>query len=114
MLKKKKINPEDLADVLEESKVFNPLLWIWLSCYLQLWKIQLGQTDIIMLISCDGRMQAVLFLKPTQPVFHSMIQLRPSAQTYAHVHARKLVKRHIKGQDAHIQVHKLYLHELHA
>lgn len=47
-----------------------------------------------MLISCDRRMQAVLFLKPTQPVFHSMIQLRLSAQTHTRTHTHKLGKRH--------------------
>lgn len=47
-----------------------------------------------MLISCDRRMQAVLFLKPTQPVFHSMIQFGMSAQTHTNIHTHKLGKRH--------------------
>lgn len=40
----------------------------------------------------------MLFLKPTQPVFRSMIQLKPSAEAHARVHARThartLAKRH--------------------
>lgn len=94
-----------LMQCLEEVFILfstNPF-WIWLSCYSQPQEILLGQTDIIMLISCDRRMQAVLFLKPTQPVFHSMIQLRPSIHTYTHAHTHTLTFAQAR-QKAHTEV----------
>lgn len=74
--------------------------WIRLSYYLQPSEMRHGQTDIIMLISCHRRMQAVLLKKrkERQPVFYSMIQLRSSAQTHTHTYKR--------GQDAHIHMLK--------
>lgn len=68
-----------------------------LSCCLQSKEISLGQTDIIMLISCDRRMQAVLFLKLTQPVLYSLIQLTPSANAHTHTHVHNKAKRHAQG-----------------
>lgn len=71
-----------------------PHLSLWWPRNLQPWETQRAQTDIITLMSCDRRMQSGLFLKPTQSVFRSMIQLKPSAETQERAHARWLRDMH--------------------